>query len=1004
VKSWLNRLVAGKPHASARGDGADSPAPPPAGALGAALASDPAGSPRQLDVRALRSLVADQEELRKGTEVVDKGGLQHLARHGERVFAEASGSGASPYRVTITLGSAGDTKARCTCMAARSRPVCKHAAALLVAWARAPESFAVSDAPPIPEGGGETRRASVKTGRVKTEDLIGRGVEQALALVRELAVTGVGSSNADRPEQMRALAETLRANRLRRLSARVLELADTVHGSFRRRGSVQPLAYADAVADILLGARRIERHLAGETLEDRLMEELVGRTWRKNDRKPVEALALVEYAYLTRTTADGFVIRERRLLDLPTGMHYSEKQILPGFMAKRTAAIESRPGVRLEGTGAVYPGFGPHRLDMEGVAAAGALTDLDAEAVTRSAFAGPAAALAAFAEYRRDVFAPDRFPVAIRADAIVAISGRLGVAGEAGDAMLLPTETGLVDALAGEQMVAIIGDIELQGIVAVLHPLAVVSTGSAGSRIRVVPVPPDSPQVLAPEASSDWLAAARDAGASAAALSLGEIRDELAAVLVNGLGSLTERVAEPLAARMADLGMERPSTLLREIVTRPDPVDRLDDIVRLHQVLGIGAARLASGRSVDRAALIPVPGTPAVQIPDPGEPLAPDLVAAQRAAGSMSAYEAAVHRSRFLAGLPPEAFTTIQPWWVDGASTRDVAAAISRLAVPPIERIDEALALGHGLTAALTAIQILEALPDPRLAEDRLRRAAGLKDRKQTWDSVHYGFTPERAMRIAAMEALAIRAHRANPGARQQPSALPDAIAEQLAELATGSNRDRRAEAARKLAAMDSVASLPGLRRAWQADPMPVVRQAAAQALSSLGDVSMVDSFIDVLVARAHRPEDAKAAAYALGSLGDGRGVAALVDALAEGWKSSVILEALRHSGHVTVDAVVARALRDPAVAKRTGFVSALEPHDGAHAAIWAALTALVPGEATAEQAGALLRLAASRKPLQQAFATHVLAMGWGDTKAERQVVKAANDVVNPPARKKKPA
>jgi hypothetical protein len=943
----------------------------------------------------LRSLVSDQDELRKGTEVVDRGGLQHLARHGERIFSEASGSGASPYRVTITLGTAGDTKARCTCMAARSRPVCKHAAALLVAWARAPESFAVSDAPPSVVGDGTARRASVRTGRVKTEDLIERGVEQALVLVRELAVTGVGSSTADRPEQMRALAETLRANRLRRLSARVRELADTVQGSFRRRDALRPLAYADAVADILLAARRIERHLAGEVLEDRLMEELVGRTWRKNDRKPVESLALVEFAYLTRTTADGFVIRERRLIDLPTGTQYSEKQILPAFMARRTAALESRPGVRLEGTGAVYPGYGPHRLDMEGIAPGADLTSNDAGLIEAAALAGPEAALVAFAEYRRDVFAPDRFPVTIRADAIVAISGRLGIAGEAGDAMLLPRGTDIVDALAGDPLVAVIGDIELQGIVAVLHPLAVVTQGGKGLPVRPVPAAPELVGSADPE---DWLEAARDAGASAAALSLGEVRDELASALVNGLGSLTERVAEPLAARMGDLGMERPATLLREIVTRPDPVDRLDDVVRLHQVLGIGAARLASGRSVDRAALISVPGTPAVQIPDPGAALPPDVVAARRAAGTMSAYEAAVHRSSYLAALPPSVFLAIQPWWLDAASAHDVAEALAVLPAAPLDLIDEALSLRYGLTAALTAIRVLEDVSDARAADERLRSVAGRKDPRATWDTQHRGFMPERAMRVAAKEALWARSSGDANAPRAKAGPDPAAVIELHDELTGAASRDRRAAAATKLASLETPSVLPPLRRAWHADPAPNVRHAAARGLASLGDLSMVDVFIDALVDRARRPEDAKVAAYSLGVLADARGVAALVDALADGWKSSVVLEALRDSAQVAVDAVVARALREPAVARRRGFVSALQKRDPklVGSTLLSALEGLEVGLGTADQAGALLRLAASHQAIHRAVATSILGMAWGETKAERQLVKAALETLTP--------
>src|SRR5512133_950580 len=106
-----------------------------------------ADAPR-LSLPDLRALVADAAELEKGVKIFDGNGISLLSRHEARLFAEAKGSGAAPYRVSVAFEEGGGAKARCTCMAARSRPVCKHAAALLVAWARAPEGFAVSDAPP----------------------------------------------------------------------------------------------------------------------------------------------------------------------------------------------------------------------------------------------------------------------------------------------------------------------------------------------------------------------------------------------------------------------------------------------------------------------------------------------------------------------------------------------------------------------------------------------------------------------------------------------------------------------------------------------------------------------------------------------------------------------------------------------------------------------------------------------------------------------------------------
>src|SRR5580704_16864983 len=117
--------------------------------------------PARNNIRALRrpehgerrGIIVDADELRKGTEMFDGGGLAHLSRHEGKLFGEAKGSGA-PYRVSLAFGDgAMNVRARCTCPAAWSRPFCKHAAALLVAWSRAPEAFAMSEAAPPGAGG-----------------------------------------------------------------------------------------------------------------------------------------------------------------------------------------------------------------------------------------------------------------------------------------------------------------------------------------------------------------------------------------------------------------------------------------------------------------------------------------------------------------------------------------------------------------------------------------------------------------------------------------------------------------------------------------------------------------------------------------------------------------------------------------------------------------------------------------------------------------------------------
>src|SRR4051812_36981702 len=109
----------------------------------------------KLALNAIKNIVTDSDELSKGTRIFDDKGLDHLSRFEGKLFADAKGSGASPYKVQIQFEDDGSVKkGRCSCMAARSRPFCKHSAALLVAWAKAPEGFAVSDIAPAGAGDG----------------------------------------------------------------------------------------------------------------------------------------------------------------------------------------------------------------------------------------------------------------------------------------------------------------------------------------------------------------------------------------------------------------------------------------------------------------------------------------------------------------------------------------------------------------------------------------------------------------------------------------------------------------------------------------------------------------------------------------------------------------------------------------------------------------------------------------------------------------------------------
>ena len=629
----------------------------------------------KLSVAELRGIVTDATELAKGARIADEGGLSHLARHEHKLFADAQGS--TVYKVQAVCEDKG-WRGRCSCMAARSRPFCKHAAALLVAWQRNPDAFAVADAPPA--GSGEPKKKQVKAGKVDAKALMGKGVEQVTTLVRELAVAGAASLADDRATQVRALGENLREHKLRRLSGKTIALGDLLETARARGDDFDPLAYAELLGDLLLTARKLERHVAGEALEDRHVEELIGKTWTKKDRAAVAGLDLVEVAFLQRETPDGFTIRESRFVDAATGEHYSEKQILPAFLVKRTPPKQSYAGKLLRGAGGgLYPGFAPRRTDLEAPGAVEPLAAAALDAVVAHAIPSVQAAIAALADHKKDVFAPDTLPVAIACDMVVADRGRLQLADKGGAVVFLPDDDEgadrLASARAGVALDAVIGDLGLDGAQPTIAPLAVVVTGRGGRELRSIATGIARPasrkvRIAAPAAGrrSNWAFTARALELSTAAIALGEIREELADLVFTGLTSVTARRIEPMAVRLGELGLAKQGELLRQAAARPDAAERLDDVIKLHQVLGIALARLAGAAQIERGQLAASPMFASVYVRKDAEQLPPMEVARKLSRGEINRFEAAALTGRYYETLPPESLIEhVFPMWGEGS-------------------------------------------------------------------------------------------------------------------------------------------------------------------------------------------------------------------------------------------------------------------------------------------------------------------------------------------------
>jgi hypothetical protein len=917
-----------------------------------------------LDLAELRRLVSDVTELDKGVRVVDAGGLAHLARHAGRLFAEAAGAGPAPYRVSVGFDDKGGAAARCTCMAARSRPFCKHAAGLLVAWAQTPGSFAVADGPPPGQAVDGQRRRAVKTGKTDASALMRAGVEQVETLVRELAAAGIASLTGARLGELRTLAGALRESRLRRLSGRALALADLLEPAARRQ-VVDAGAYADLIADLLLTVRKLERHLDGEPLEPRHVEELIGKTWRRSDREPVSGLDLVEYSFAVWKTADDFSIRESRFFDLRGGGHWSEKQILPAFLARRSAAKPTHAGLVLRGaSGSAFPGFAPRRLDLEECERE-PLGPAALEALVERSLPDVGAALAAFQEHRRDVFAPDRLAVALRVDTIAAMGGRARAVDAGGSALFLPgSEPGdaLIAALRVGRLVALLGDVDLDAALPTLSPLAAVVRGRLG--LELFPVGEER----AERAASSWLDAARSAGASTAAISLAEVRAELADGLTAGLGMLTARVTDALAARLRQLGLDKPAALLAGLPAQPDPAGRLDDFVKLYQVLGVALVRLCGAAHVDRAALEPVPTLESIAVARRDELFAPREVARRVASGVIGRWDAAVLYARWYEAMPREDLAaSIDRIWADGSAAPHVARAFAGRGDEAAAMAEPALARHRGRVARMTGLRAIAAAGGPR-AEVLLERAAADED----------GALGGLAADL--LEALLVaRGALTRDAALRRRERLVESTAGAMHVLLGAPRQEQRQRAAAELAAVGARHAIPVLRQALGRDSAAAVRDEAALALAALGDTEQVDRLIADLARRTEpaREPAARTAARALGILGDARGVDQLLAACAEGWKPAIVGEALRAAGMPALEPMLELLETRPELARRKAaadIARALPPGDVV-AAMAARLRArpaadlarlyfkLLAGEPRAEArrrlAGELLHLAA---------------------------------------------
>jgi hypothetical protein len=949
---------------------------------------------RTLSLAELRTIITDAAELAKGTQILDKGGLAHLARHGGKLFAEASGSGSAPYKPQIVFDDKG-IRGRCSCMAARSRPFCKHAAALLLAWARDSSGFALAEAPAAPEpaaDGAAKKAAKPKSAKVDAEALMRAGVNQVLTLVRELACAGVSAIAEERAEQVRALAETLRAERLRRLSARLLELAAQLQIAARDFAAFDPELYAQTLGDLLLSAKRVEKHLDGDSLKPEYVEELIGRTWTKKERQPLSGLELVQYAFRHSVTADDFVIRESRFIDLASGEHFSEKQILPAFLAKRSAPKASYDGLLLRGaSGSRYPGFAPLRLELGDC---GEIEELDQPTLERllaHVTPGVGAALALLQERRRDPFAPEAIPVALACSSLLAEAGRLFAIDPDGSALAMPkdadTELLLTAALSEAELLAVFGEIALDGALPSLFPFALLLR--RGGELTLLPVGSadagewqlkQRAQAAVRGRREPWLACARELGVGSGALILGELREELAETLAEGLGALDRRRADPWVERLNQLGLAKPAALLAEVAARSDPADKLDDSIKLHQVFTIGLARLASARAVAVEQLTASPLHPAIRVQAPQQRWGASELPRMLHAGVLDRHQRAIIIARSLAEFSePELEQLATTLWADGSVTDLLAEAYARfpqLALKLCERMldshtrhrsysVEAQWAASARVPKLTAMKVLARLELPQAR-------ALLQD---CTEPRHL----DPSLRASARQLLSGRSEPLKPS--------------QIEPL-HAANREDRIYALHRLGRDGAIAALPIVRQLAASDPSREVRYAAWAAQAVLLDLDAVDPLIERMRARADNDEAAREAAFALGLIGDARSIAPLLDAFEQAWRPATIAESLCTIGPAILPALLDRVDANPDLAGRSAAQQVITtcPADTSFELVQTRISDPID-EGDVERMALYIKLASGLKPLKLRLAD-ALELRCAGLDPKSKPFKAASSVI----------
>ncbi len=213
-----------------------------------------------LNEHLIRTIVGSQS-FERGESYYRQGAVRDMFRQGDQLTARVEGSQYEPYEVKITLAQGGIGVARCTCPYAAGGNMCKHVAAVLIAYVRSPEIFAVCPDP-------MTLLQDLSPEQLKDlwKELIAQRPEIADWLA--MMVTGVATSSA--PTEPRRTPLNIESYR-RQISA-ILRLADysrpyqTIYGITEQLSEVEDQAIAFLSGNDPHSALAILTEIAGQMI------------------------------------------------------------------------------------------------------------------------------------------------------------------------------------------------------------------------------------------------------------------------------------------------------------------------------------------------------------------------------------------------------------------------------------------------------------------------------------------------------------------------------------------------------------------------------------------------------------------------------------------------------------------------------------------------------------------------------------------------------------------